>query len=676
MTETRKILVTSALPYANGDLHLGNILEFIQTDIWVRFQKLQGNECHYVCGDDAHGTPIMLKAEQLGITPETLISQVKTSHQSDLKHFYIDIDHYHSTHSEENQALCLEFYQHFQSQNDLETHSIEQAYDPKREMFLPDRFVKGQCPNCGAKDQYGDSCDVCGATYSLTELVEPYSVVSGATPIMKTSDHIFFNLKKYEADLKQWANSNHLQTQVANKLNEWFDVGLKPWNISRDAPYFGFEIPNVANKYFYVWLDAPMGYMASFKHLCEQNKSLSFDEFWNKDSQAELYHFVGKDIIYFHALFWPAVLQSAGYRKPNAIWTHGFLTVEGQKMSKSRGTFIQANTFLAHCDPEYLRYYLAAKLTNRVDDIDLNFEDLKLRVNADLVGKIVNIASRLSKILAKNFDNQLADRLFDSPLWDLFIKQKSVIANYYETREFNKAVREIMALADKANQFIDQQQPWKRIKDPSAHQTVQEICTLGLNLYFVLVSYLRPILPKLYEKSEDLFQVKRLSWEHLETSILSQSLTDFSAFMTRITDEQISSLKASLAAPSQAPKATQPTEQTMSLEKAEITIDDFAKIDLRIARITHAQYVEKAEKLLQLEVDLGDVKKQVFAGIKSAYQPESLIGKMTLVLANLKPRRMRFGLSEGMVLVAKGDQEGDLWLLEPGQGAKPGMRVQ
>jgi len=534
----RRILVTSALPYANGDLHLGYMLETIQTDIWVRFQKMMGNECHYVCADDAHGTPIMLKANEMGIEPETLIEQVKIRHQADLDDFHIDFSQYHSTHSEENREISELIYNRLNDSGYIKKRVISQAFDPEKEMFLPDRYIKGECPKCGADDQYGDNCEVCGATYSTTEIKNARSVMSGATPIEKNSEHYFFDLPQFENKLKDWTKAGHLQEQVSNKLAEWFEQGLQQWDISRDSPYFGFKIPGTEDKYFYVWLDAPIGYMASFKKLCE-NSELNFDEFFNKGSDTELYHFIGKDIVYFHALFWPATLMGSDFRTPNAVFAHGFLSVNGQKMSKSRGTFIQARTYLDNLDPEYLRYYYASKLTAKIDDIDLNLEDFKQRVNSDLVGKVVNIASRSASFVVKKYDKELSSDCVDKDLYKEFVETGSNIAKHYEARNFNQAMRLIMKLADKANQYIDEKKPWQLAKVEGSEHEVHEITSLAINLFKVLMTYLKPVLPEMAKRSEEFLNIESLDWPDIETPLTCHKINNFKPLMTRIEDEQI-----------------------------------------------------------------------------------------------------------------------------------------
>ena len=537
----RRILVTSALPYANGDLHLGYMLEVIQTDIWVRFQKMQGNECYYVCADDTHGTPIMLKADEMGITPEELIASVSERHQADLSNFHIDFSQYHSTHSDENRDISELIYNRLNESGYIKKRVISQSFDPEKEMFLPDRYIKGDCPKCDAKDQYGDNCEVCGATYSTTEIKNPRSVISGAVPIEKDSEHYFFDLPQFEQELKNWTKAGHLQEQVSNKLAEWFEQGLQQWDISRDKPYFGFKIPGTEDKYFYVWLDAPIGYMASFKKLCD-NSDIEFDDFFAKDSDTELYHFIGKDIVYFHALFWPATLMGSNFRTPNAIFAHGFLSVNGQKMSKSRGTFILARTYLEALNPEYLRYYYAYKLSARIDDIDLNLEDFKQRVNSDLVGKVVNIASRSASFVVKKFDKELSGHCIEQALYDEFVDASTEIAGHYEDRNYGQAMRSIMKLADKANQYIDEKKPWQLAKEEGKMQEVHEITSLAINLFRVLMTYLKPVLPEMAEKSEAFLNVDSLNWDDIKSPLLGHQINKFKPLMTRIEDEQIEAM--------------------------------------------------------------------------------------------------------------------------------------
>lgn len=679
----RKILITSALPYANGPIHIGHLVEYIQTDIWSRFQKMRGHQCTYVCADDAHGTPIMLRARQEGIEPEALIARVAKEHQADFADFRVDFDNYHSTHSPENQDCANTIYERNRDGGHIVKRTITQAYDPVEKMFLPDRFIKGTCPNpkCGADDQYGDNCEVCGSSYSPAELKNPVSAISGAVPEQRESDHYFFKLADFESMLKEWTGGGHVQSEVSNKLGEWFEAGLQEWDISRDAPYFGFEIPDHPGKYFYVWLDAPIGYMASFRNLCDKTEGLDFDEYWTEGSETELYHFIGKDIIYFHTLFWPAMLHGAGFRTPSAVYAHGFLTVDGAKMSKSRGTFIKARTYLDHLNPEYLRYYFAAKLGSGVDDIDLNLEDFAQRVNSDLVGKVVNIASRCAGFITKRFDGKLADQVTEQTLFNDFVNAGKVIAEHYEKREFSRAVREIMALADRANQYIDEQKPWVVAKEEGKEAVLQAICSDGLNLFRLLIGYLRPILPGTAEMAEAFLQIGPLTWEQLRTPLTGHQIGKFKPLMTRVDPKQIEAMlehsKEDLAgqAPAQTAKPAADSPLVTDPIADTIQFDDFAKLDLRIARIAKAEHVEGADKLLQLTLDLGGETRNVFAGIKSAYAPKDLEGKLTVMVANLVPRKMRFGVSEGMVLAA-GPGGRELYILNPDEGAQPGMRVK
>ena len=679
----RKILVTSALPYANGSIHLGHMLEHIQTDVWVRFQKLRGNLCTAVCADDAHGTAIMIKADKNGETPEQLIEGVRQEHMADFNDFMIDYDNYHSTHSEENRELSSHIYKTLRDNDKIAVRSIVQAFDPEKEMFLADRFIKGTCPKCKAEDQYGDNCEVCSATYTAMEMINPVSVYSGATPVEKESEHYFFKLPEFQTFLAEWTRSGTLQDQVANKLAEWLDSGLQEWDISRDAPYFGFEIPDAPGKYFYVWLDAPIGYMASFKNLCDRTDGLNFDDYWAKGADTELYHFIGKDIINFHALFWPAMLECAGYRTPTAVNAHGYVTVDGKKMSKSRGTFIKARTYLNHLDPQYLRYYFSAKLNATPDDIDLNLEDFIQRVNSDVVGKVVNIASRTASFINKKFDNQLATEISEADMIQSFIDAGDMIADCFENREYSKGIREIMRLADVANTYIADQAPWVLAKNEETLPKVQEVCTVSLNLFSILATYLKPILPNMVADAEA-FLGKELTWNNREELLFGKSVNKFKALMSRIDQKQVDAMieegkaEAALEAATNESQETAEKEEQTELSKDpiadEIQFDDFAKVDLRIALIAKAEHVEKANKLLKLTLDLGGETRVVFSGIKSAYKPEELEGKHTVMVANLAPRKMKFGLSEGMVLAA-GPGGDELWLLEPHAGAKPGMRV-
>lgn len=675
----RKILVTCALPYANGSIHLGHMLEHVQADIWVRYQRLRGNEVHFICADDAHGTPIMLKAQQMGVEPEQMIAEVSKEHQADFAGFDINFSNYHSTHSPENRELASFVYTQLKDKGFITSRTISQLFDPEKEMFLPDRFVKGTCPKCKAEDQYGDNCDNCGETYSPTDLINPKSAVSGATPIMKDSEHFFFDLPQFEDMLKAWTKSGALQEETSNKMQEWFESGLQQWDISRDAPYFGFEIPGETGKYFYVWLDAPIGYMGSFKNLCDKRDDLDFDEFWNKDSSTELYHFIGKDIVYFHSLFWPAMLEGAGFRKPNNVFVHGYVTVNGAKMSKSKGTFIKAGTYLNHLDPECLRYYYAAKLNNRIDDLDLNLDDFTQRVNSDVVNKIVNLASRNAGFIAKRFNGMLSENFAEPELYAEFVAASTRIGDLYENREYSRAIREITALADKANQYVDEKAPWVVAKQEGKDQELQEICTVGINLFRVLMAYLKPVMPKLTERTEA-FLNDTLTWESIETPLTNHEVTKFKALFNRIDPVHVAAMveasKEEAAADKAAIEAAQPAVSPLTAEpiEAEIEFDDFAKIDMRIAKIVACEAVPKADKLLKFQLDIGGEMRQVFSGIKSAYTPEELVGKMTVMVANLKPRKMKFGMSEGMILAA-GPGGKDLWILEPHDGAQPGMRV-
>ena len=684
MSQARQILVTSALPYANGSIHLGHMLEYIQTDMWVRFQKLRGNQCIYVCADDAHGSAIMLRAEKEGITPEQLIANVQAEHSADFADFLVDFDNFHSTHSEENRELSELVYGKLRAAGHIATRSVTQYFDPEKGMFLADRFIKGTCPKCAADDQYGDNCEKCGATYEPTELKDPRSAISGATPVLRDSKHFFFKLPDFEAMLKEWTRSGTLQDSVANKIAEWLDGGLHEWDISRDAPYFGFEIPDEPGKYFYVWLDAPIGYMASFKNLCARRPELDFDAFWNRDSSAELYHFIGKDIINFHTLFWPAMLEGAGFRKPTAVNVHGYLTVNGQKMSKSRGTFIKARTYLDHLNPEYLRYYYAAKLGRGVDDLDLNLEDFVQKVNSDLVGKVVNIASRCAGFIHKgNAGLMVADNAAPE-LTDAFRTAAPSIAEAYESRDFARAMREIMGLADRANAWIADKAPWALNKQEGTQAEVQAICATGINLFRQLVILLKPVLPNLAADAERFLNVEPLSWDDHQTLLTNHQLNAFKPLLTRIepakVEAMIESSREDLASTEAATQQTGSAEGNGELTKeplaAEITFDQFAAVDLRIALIEKCEFVEGADKLLRLTLDIGDAKRNVFSGIKSAYpDPSKLEGRLTLYVANLAARKMKFGVSEGMVLAAGPGGE-EIYLLSPDSGAKPGQRVK
>lgn len=673
----RRILVTSALPYANGPLHLGHLLEHIQTDIWVRYQRSRGHECHYVCADDTHGTAIMLKAEQQQQTPEQLIANVQAQHCNDFNDFLISHDNYYSTHSEENRYFSEQIYQQLHEQNLIAERSISQAFDPEKQLFLADRYIKGKCPKCHAPDQYGDNCEVCGATYAPTDLIDPFSTISGAEPITKESVHYFFKLPEFNDFLTQWLSNDNLQPAVANKLREWLDAGLQEWDISRDAPYFGFEIPNAPGKFFYVWLDAPIGYMASFKNYC-QSKPLNFDNFWDQqqavETGTELFHFIGKDIINFHGLFWPAMLNASQLRLPTAIHAHGFLMVNGEKMSKSRGTFIMARSYLTHFKPEYLRYYFASKLSSGIDDIDLNLEDFVQKANSDLVGKLVNIASRCAGFINKRFDNQLAQQLPNTELQNALLAESSTIADAYEQRDFAKTMRIVMSLADRINQYIDEQQPWVVAKQEDQDAKLQGICSQAISGFAILIIYLKPVLPELAENAEK-FLATSLNWTDLDKSLCGSTINPFKPLLKRIEIAQVEKMLASnTEEKTPANVAKQQAEETAK-SSTEISFEDFAKVDLRIALITRAEEVDGADKLLKLTLDLGDHSRTVFSGIKSAYHPSDLEGKLTVMIANLKPRKMRFGISEGMVLAA-GEGDNEIYLLEPHAGAKPGMQIK
>ena len=722
MTEPRrKIFVTSALPYANASIHIGHLLEAIQTDIWVRFQKLRGHDCLYICADDAHGTPIMLSADSQGITPEQLIGRIHAEHERDYAGFGVGFDNFHTTHSGENREFAENIYARLDAAGHIKRRTITQFYDPVKEMFLPDRFIRGECPFCGAQDQYGDSCESCNRTYTPTDLVNPVSSISGATPVEKESEHYFFDLPAFESVLRDWVGAGHLQPEVANKLDEWFDAGLREWDISRDAPYFGFEIPGAPGKYFYVWVDAPMGYFASLKNLLDR-QGRDVEEYIGAGSSAEMYHFIGKDIMYFHTLFWPALLHGSGHRLPDNVFVHGFLTANGQKMSKSRGTFINARTYLEHLDPEYLRYYFAAKSGSGVDDIDLNLEDFRQRVNADLVGKVVNVASRCAGFIHKRFGGKLAAAVHDEALLQEFTGAAEAIAADYETREYARAMRGIMALADRANQYIDRHKPWEMARSDPGSAELQQVCSLGLNLFRILIIYLKPVLPGLARRAEEFLGVEPLAWDDLDAPLLDHPVRKFKPLLTRVEQARIDAVveasKETLGAGNGGGEnedthvvntggkrqdthkkdrtpieiAGHPSENENEDTHAvnadavnkhlvedpvapEISFDEFTKTDLRVATITHASYVEGADKLLQLTLDLGGETRNVFAGIRSAYRPEDLIGRQTVMVANLAPRKMRFGVSEGMVLAA-GPGGQDIYLLSPDTGAAPGMRVK
>ena len=762
--EPRKILVTSALPYANGSIHLGHLVEYIQTDIWVRFQKMRGNTCHYVCADDTHGTPIMLRAEKEGITPEQLIDRVWHEHKADFDGFHVEFDHYGSTNSNETREFAEHIYLKLKAAGLIEKRSVEQFYDPVKNMFLPDRFIKGECPKCHAKDQYGDNCEACGATYAPIELINPYSAVSGAQPERRNSDHYFFKLSdpRCQEFLRGWTRSETLQPEAANKMQEWLGAEeenkLSDWDISRDAPYFGFKIPGTEDKYFYVWLDAPVGYMGSFKQLCDKT-GINFDEYWLPQSQpesgidarrqgggdadipsgrlgaadnadapsvvaTELYHFIGKDILYFHALFWPAMLQHAGLRTPTKLFAHGFLTVNGEKMSKSRGTFITADSYLKQgLNPEYLRYYYAAKLNGTMEDLDLSLEDFVAKVNSDLIGKYINLASRAAGFISKRFDGKLATFLSAEKkrfLEGLFIKTVNIsgdpegfiqgkfteedvpnggrttdIAKLYEQRKYGEALKEIMYLTDTANQFVDRNKPWELAKQDGRDVELHEVCTIILNAFRSLTVYLKPVLPKLAEDVEAFLNIPPLKWSDAQTLLPdAHAINEYKHLMTRVDQKQIDAMieanKETLVPPPSPARHAEAQQHTPSPHPSPlqgeganvgtiapiISIDEFSKVDLRVARIVNAEHVEGAEKLLKLTLDIGEEKpRTVFAGIKSVYDPEKLKGRMTVMVANLAPRKMKFGLSEGMVLAASGETPG-LFILSPDEGAQPGMRIK
>ncbi|PHV10477.1 methionine--tRNA ligase [Chitinimonas sp. BJB300] len=669
----RKILVTNALPYANGAIHLGHLVGYVQADIWVRFQKMRGNTVYYVCGDDTHGTPIMINAEKQGMTPETFIAKMYDEHVADFAGFHIGFDEFYTTNSPENKALASNIYRRLKANGKIAVKTISQLYDPQKQMFLPDRFVKGECPKCAAKDQYGDNCEVCGATYAPTELKNPFSAVSGATPELRQSEHYFFKLSECGEFLQDWTRQpGRLQKEAANKMGEWFEAGLQDWDISRDAPYFGFEIPDAPGKYFYVWLDAPIGYIAATQHLFDRIGE-NLEAYWAEGSDAELYHFIGKDILYFHALFWPAVLKHSGHRTPTAINVNGFLTVNGEKMSKSRGTFITAKSYLdVGLNPEWLRYYYAAKLGSGIEDADLSLSDFVARVNSDLVGKYINIASRAAGFISKRFAGKLAVELPASPLVDKLQSAAGSLAEGFETREYSRVLREIMALTDEVNQYVDQVKPWELAKQEGKDAELHGACSLLINLFRLLTIYLKPVLPKLAADIEAFLNVGPLQWNDAAKLLLNHEIEPYSHLMTRIDTKQVEALveanKQSLS------PAVVPTTSSIEPIAPTINIDDFGKIDLRVARIIDCQHIDGAEKLLQLTLDLGDHTRNVFSGIKSAYKPEDLVGKLTVMVANLAPRKMKFGVSEGMVLAASGEGPG-IYLLNPDSGAQPGMRV-
>ena len=657
----RRIVVTSALPYANGSIHLGHLVEYIQTDIWVRSQKMAENECVYICADDSHGTPIMLKAKELGITPEELIKKTYDEHVRDFKDFQIEFDNFHTTHSDENKEISQRMYQSLKDKGDIVSKEIEQFYDNEAKMFLPDRFIKGECPKCGAKDQYGDSCEECGATYSPTDVKNPISTVSNTTPVTKKTEHVFFQLSSYESFLKEWMHDNDIQKEIKNKLSEWLEGGLVDWDITRDKPYFGFEIPDLKDKYFYVWLDAPIGYIASHKNYCDKNKQNYLDD-WKEDSNTELYHFIGKDIAYFHGLFWPAMLEGAGFRKPNGVFCHGFLTIDGEKMSKSRGTFFNARTYLNHLQPDYLRYYFSSRLTSKIEDIDLSFDDFMTRVNSDLVGKIINIGSRCAKFINKDFDNKLSKDVGNKSLLDTMLSKKNEIISNYESRNFATNIRIITSLSDEVNKYLDEEKPWVKIKDQGTKESVQTICTDGINAFRIIIAYLKPVLPDIACKVESMLNADPLSYQNISDMILDHKINTFEPLITRINKESIEKMKDE-----------NKQEDTATEDTNKITIDDFIKVDLRIAKVTNVKEIEDSRKLLELELDIGDETRTIFAGIKKSYGPDDLIGKSVVVIANLKPRKMKFGVSNGMVLATQHD--GDIIVLQPEKDVPPGSKI-
>ena len=657
----RRIVVTSALPYANGSIHLGHLVEYIQTDIWVRSQKMAENECVYICADDSHGTPIMLKAKELGITPEELIKKTYDEHVRDFKDFQIEFDNFHTTHSDENKEISRRMYQSLKDKGDIVSKEIEQFYDNEAKMFLPDRFIKGECPKCGAKDQYGDSCEECGATYSPTDVKNPISTVSNTTPVTKKTEHVFFQLSSYVSFLKEWMHDNDIQKEIKNKLSEWLEGGLVDWDITRDKPYFGFEIPDLKDKYFYVWLDAPIGYIASHKNYCDKNKQNYLDD-WKEDSNTELYHFIGKDIAYFHGLFWPAMLEGAGFRKPNGVFCHGFLTIDGEKMSKSRGTFFNARTYLNHLQPDYLRYYFSSRLTSKIEDIDLSFDDFMTRVNSDLVGKIINIGSRCAKFINKDFGNKLSKDVGNKSLLDTMLSKKDEIISNYESRNFATNIRIITSLSDEVNKYLDEEKPWVKIKNQDTKESVQTICTDGINAFRIIIAYLKPVLPDIACKVESMLNADSLSYQNISDMILDHKINTFEPLITRINKESIEKMKDE-----------NKQEDAVTEDTNKITIDDFIKVDLRIAKVINVKEIEDSRKLLELELDIGDETRTIFAGIKKSYSPDELIGKSVVVIANLKPRKMKFGISNGMVLATQHD--GDIIVLQPEKDVPPGSKI-
>ena len=677
MTDQKKLFITSALPYANGALHLGHMLEHTQSDIWARVNRSLGRQVRYLCAEDAHGAPIMLRAEKEGVSPEEFVEGTREEHWQVLQGFNISYDHYHTTHSKENQFMVNKIYKGLKANGHIDTKVVEQLFDPEKKMFLADRFIKGECPKCGAEDQYGDNCEVCAATYNATDVINPRSAISGATPVIKESLHYFVNLKNFEDMLQDWMNKGALQDQVINKLKEWFEAGLQSWDISRDSPYFGFKIPDTEDKYFYVWLDAPVGYLGCLKYVCEQNGE-DIEDWIAPDADTEMVHFVGKDILYFHSLFWPAMLYGSGIKVPDSVFVHGFVTVNGKKMSKSRGTFINASTYLKYFQPDYLRYYYAAKLSDKIVDLDLNLEDFVTKVNSDLVGKIVNIASRCAGFINKKFAGKLSSELHNPELYQQFVDSSTEISDLFVARKYSAAIRIIMALADNANQYISDMAPWQAIKDEDRQLEVHQVCSSGINLFRILITWLAPVVPDTAKKAAVFLNTELNDWNSIKQPLLNHEINKFKPLITRIemktVDLMIEDSKEDLQSlEEQQPEFTGPlADDPIS---AEINFDDFAKIDLRVVKIIDAQHVKGADKLLQLTLDLGGLQKNVFAGIKSAYQPQDLIGKNTVMVANLASRKMRFGLSEGMVLAAGPGGE-DIYILEPNNGAQPGMRVK
>ncbi len=678
MTEKRRILVTAALPYANGPIHLGHMLEYIQTDIWARFQRARGHEVWFAWADDAHGTPIMLQAEKESISPEQLIDRMHAEHLRDFEDFGLSHDNFSSTHTEANQGLVERIWQRLNERGAVRTRTIEQFYDPDRGMFLPDRFIRGNCPRCGAADQYGDSCEVCGATYDPTELVEPRSVISGARPVVRETEHFFVALEDFRDSLAAWVRSGALQDEVANKLEEWFGDRLRDWDVTRDSPYFGFPIPGNPDKYFYVWLDAPVGYLASFAEIC-QREGLDFEQWMAPDTETEMHHFIGKDIIYFHCLFWPAMLEGAGLRRPTAVHAHGFLTVNGAKMSKSRGTFIKARTWLDHLHPDPLRYYFAAKLGSGLADIDLNLDDFRARVNADLVGKLVNIASRSAGFIHRLGQGRLGPALPDQALYERFINEHQAILAEFESRNYHQAIRRIMALADEANRYIDEHKPWVLAREAGPEEEVIAICTQGLNLFRIMMTWLAPVIPATAAAAGRFLDVALDRFDDIDRPLLDHPIRPFEPLLTRVeqtqTDAVLEASRQSLGAPPPAEPASATATATAPEFADEIDFGQFSRVDLRVARIESAETVEGADRLLRLKLDLGGVQREILAGIRGHYEPKDLTGRLTVVVANLAPRKMRFGVSEGMVLAASGE-DGRPFLLEPDSGAEPGMRIR